>query len=504
MPTNSYDAIVIGDDLATATTAALCARRGLRTLWLTQADRPARYQVGSYRLPLEPMLWPIAPGNAAERIVRELAIDHALRRRYREHRVVAQLIGPDLRVDLVADAPLWSRELEREFGPAAPAVEELWRRAAAAEPALAPLATTEHAFPALGFWERRDVRKILDSTSASAEQVGEALGRIPEDLRGVIAALAAVGQRTGECRPLSLARALTAWRGGCLPLRGDGDAVRDLIAEKFALAGGERRAAVAVELTQGWNKISGVRLSNGEELGAGQVLAALSPTALIGMLGKKPPKELVELATKTDLIGYRYTLNLVVDQAGVPEGMSPVVIAVMDPSKPLVGANAFSVHCSEPDDTGRVVVTIATILPAGAPLDDDTLGRECTALRRALLARLDLVMPFYGRHAMLLHSPHQVDPPEVPGGTAGVEGPRGGGAYAMREVWRAGLEDGIGLAAMPYHTGIKNLSLTGMQIAPGLGLEGELVAGWSAGKLACAIAGKKKDYLRDETVGAAG
>jgi hypothetical protein len=30
-----------------------------------------------------------------------------------------------------------------------------------------------------------------------------------------------------------------------------------------------------------------------------------------------------------------------------------------------------------------------------------------------------------------------------------------------------------------------------------------VVAGWSAAKVACAIAGKKKDYLRDEVVGAA-
>jgi hypothetical protein len=38
---------------------------------------------------------------------------------------------------------------------------------------------------------------------------------------------------------------------------------------------------------------------------------------------------------------------------------------------------------------------------------------------------------------------------------------------------------------------------------PSLGVEGAMAAGWSAAKVACAIAGKKKDYLRDETVGAA-
>ena len=57
---------------------------------------------------------------------------------------------------------------------------------------------------------------------------------------------------------------------------------------------------------------------------------------------------------------------------------------------------------------------------------------------------------------------------------------------------------------LTYQTGLKNLTLTGEQLVPSLGIEGALVAGWSAAKVACAIAGKKKDYLRDETVGAAG
>ena len=57
--------------------------------------------------------------------------------------------------------------------------------------------------------------------------------------------------------------------------------------------------------------------------------------------------------------------------------------------------------------------------------------------------------------------------------------------------------------ALPYVTGLKNLTLTGDQILPVLGLEGALAAGWSAAKVACALAGKKKDYLRDEVVGAA-
>jgi hypothetical protein len=73
----------------------------------------------------------------------------------------------------------------------------------------------------------------------------------------------------------------------------------------------------------------------------------------------------------------------------------------------------------------------------------------------------------------------------------------------MAPIWRGQLAQTADTGALPYTTGIKNLTLTGDQILPSLGVEGALVSGWSAAKVACAIAGKKKDYLRDEVVGAA-
>ena len=90
----------------------------------------------------------------------------------------------------------------------------------------------------------------------------------------------------------------------------------------------------------------------------------------------------------------------------------------------------------------------------------------------------------------------------MPGGRGSYDVPRNL-PLAMTPVWQGSLAATAETGALPYTTGLKNLTLTGDQVLPGLGIEGSLVAGWSAAKVACAIAGKKKDYLRDEVVGAA-
>jgi hypothetical protein len=504
MPTNSYDAIILGDDLAALTCATLCARRGLRTLWLPLDDRPSRYPVGPHKLPVEPLLWPARGGKGGERVLKELGLDLAVRRKARDLRLTAQVCAPNLRIDVAGDAEAFAREVDRELasGPAA-AVCAAWNGAAGVSAALDALITGDAAFPGIGFWERRDTGKLAAKLGADAAAWWQAATGALTD-PGAHAAV--IGPAVIACSDpgpaaAAAARALDMWRTGVTPLRGDGDAVRELMIEKLTGAGGEIRPGQVAELTMSWGKIGAVVLDRGEELGAGQVIAALPPGVLFELLGKKAPRRLAELQEGLTFVGRRYTLNLVMDQAGVPEGMAPIVMNIV-PGRPPVADAAFAIHVGEPDDGGRVVVSLSALL--ADPVEDETgLARAADALRKALIGRLDEIMPFFRRHLVMVHSPHQAAPPEVPGGRGGHEAPRGL-PYPMREIWRGDTEGGAGIAALPYTTGIKNLTLTGGQILPGLGVEGELVAGWSSAKIAHAISGKKKDYLRDEVVGAGG
>ncbi len=497
MPSNSYDLVVLGDDLAALVCATLCARRGMRTLVLGD-DRPARYTLGPHKLPVEPLIWPSGAGTASERVLKELHAELAVRRKLREPKIPGQLVAPDLRVDLGADRV--ASELLRELGPVSEGWLEGWTRGGEIARSLDVLLASEHAFPGVGFFERREVAKLADSTAESAGAWWKSVEGQPA--APIWRALAAIALRHPAAPPAAVARAIDQWRAGPIAVRGDGDALRELLLEKLSTAGGEVRAGKVTELGVSWGKLSSLTLASGDDIGCGQIVASRSPRELAELLGKKAPKRLGELADGLAVVGYRYTLNIVIDEAGLPEHMAPTVAVIAGPDKDPVGDAAFSIHVGEPDDTGRVVATIATVLPSDGAMDPDRQPAQMTALRARLWNRLAEVMPFFERHLVLAHSPFEATPPHVPGGRGSYDVPRNL-PLAMVPVWGGAIAQTADLGALTYTTGVKNLTLTGDQVLPALGVEGALASGWSAAKVACAIAGKKKDYLRDEVVGAA-
>jgi hypothetical protein len=499
VPSNSYDLVVLGDDLAALVCATLCARRGMRTLVLGD-ERPARYTLGPHKLPVEPVIWPVGAGSAAERILKELHAELAMRRKLREPRIAAQLVAPELRVDLGSDRV--AGELARELGTAGEPVVARWQRARDVARLFDPLFASDHAFPAVGFLERREVARLVELAAAGTATWWADAQADPH--AAIWAGLGAVLLRHPDPPPGAIARALDAWFAGPPALRGDGDAIRELLVEKLTTAGGEVRAGTISDANISFfGKLLSFTLANGDEIGAGQVVASRTPAQLVELLGKKAPKRLAELAEVTAIVGYRYAINIVLDEAGLPEHMAPTVAVLAAPDKPPVGDAAFTIHVGETDDAGRVIVTLAAVLQADGQLEPDRLVSKCMALRAGLWRRLSDVMPFFEKHLVLAHSPFEATPPQVPGGRGSYDVPRNL-PLAMAPVWGGNLAGTTDLGAVPYLSGLKNLTLTGDQILPSSGLEGALVAGWSAAKVACALAGKKKDYLRDEVVGAAG
>lgn len=513
MPSVSYDVVVSGDDLASVITATLCARRGLRTLLLAPDGATGHYPLGPFRLPIDPVLWPKS-SSAINRVMRELRIDLAAKRKFRDNALTMHIVAPDFRVAVTENL---QAELQRELGDAnADTVMTSWHASASAARALDVLVGDEHGFPGGGFFERRELVKLSNIVERATHGIASGWRKATETRAPWFAALAALWQRYpsgstdtssgGEAsssnhsdgaHDVMTARALDTLATGVLAMRGNADALRELILERFTGAGGDVRVGRATDCTFSWGKITGLTLNNGDQIGAAQWLFGLAPTELVSVLSKKAPRKLEEFALAANIIGYRYTLNMVIDETGLPEGMAPIVLSLPSAEQP-----GFALTVAEPDDKGRCLVCIAATVMTGAPLSAEDQREEAARLRRKIWQQLETIMPFFERHVVVSHSPHDGWAPMAVG-AAPFDAPRGY-PIVMRPIWKAGLEDSLGVGAMPYATGIKNVTLCGDQILPALGIEGDFVSAWTAAKIACAIAGKKKDYLRDEVVGTAG
>jgi hypothetical protein len=274
---------------------------------------------------------------------------------------------------------------------------------------------------------------------------------------------------------------------------GDWTGLREIFLDKFASHNGELRTGAPAEITMAWSRVTGVLLEDGEELGAQHVLCALPVAEVLRLTGKKASKKLQQLSGSVVPGGYRYTLNLVVAEDAIPEGMARTVLVVADPERPLIGENAIALHVAEPDDQARVIVTVSAICPV--PPSEAAIGEALDDLRVAIGEQLEQVMPFVADHVLMAHSPHEATAPLGTDAVPDLPGP-----LLPEPVWTCRPDPALGLAGLPYGVGIKQLSLASSQVLPGLGLEGDFTVGWCAAKLACASLGKKKDLLKEEVL----
>jgi phytoene dehydrogenase-like protein len=487
MPRESYDVVVLGDELAGLVAATLCARRGLRVLLGQVAPRRTSYAIAGIRLPTEPLLLAGLGGTAARRVLDELHFFHLIKRKLRPSTPALQLTSPDARMDLDADDAAIARVAARELGDASRFAAQL-EQAAALSRGVDRVVEGTPVVPPIGFWDRREIGKVAGSIADDAAAWHADLGDGPGALLAALPGALATGAPPDGVGPLAAARALDLLRQGAPRLVGDHETLREIFLDKFASHSGEVRTVEPAAITTSWGKANGVALVGGDELGAGHVIAACPIDALSPWLDGRAAKKLAELTPGTEPAGYRYTLHLVMDAIGVPEGMGGLLLALRDPAASAIGGNAIALHVAPPDEQARVVVTAQAIAPPPAGRD---LEQVLAEVRAEVRRGIERVMPFSAGHIRLAHSPNQAAPAEGVDVELAVVAP-------PRPLWRARDGGALGLAALDYATGVKGLTLASSQILPGLGIEGELLAGWSAARVACEASGKKRDFLQGE------
>jgi hypothetical protein len=478
---SSYDAIAIGDELATLLAAGLLARRGARVVLICPS--PEGIHLTS---PPVPLVIGHASARTIQRVFQELELSEPfsalLSPLGNTLAAPPQVVLPDARFDLDGEQG-FRASVARELKGAElrAAVESTTEELRAVSRALEELLSEDLCFPADSFWSRRQEHRRsarlpcgpLDRLTAPTEAAARAL----------LAAPAWLGCELDPANPtaLAMARSLDGWLSGLHMLLGGRGALAELVLGRLAQLGVERRPWPSVlRLHGGLVGVRSVELDDGVQL-RGETIVVGAPLARLLTWTDSPPRKLRELNKAVVPVGYRYVLHARFHEAGIPEGIGSCVAARSSLDSPAQGDNMLSLQLAPPDENGLVALTASALVPAQV----DGSIPDFSSVRPLLWSRTAELMPFCERHLVVADSPHDRLPPLGRGGTTDAAAPAGKLVPTTpTAVWSSTVDHALDIAAAPLRVGWSNVIVATRQNVPALGLEGELITAWSAARLA--------------------
>ncbi len=481
MATSFYDVVILGGDLAATVAGAVLAHRGFRVL---AAGVPVeeRYAIGPYNLPRAPMAFVGLESPTLKRVVSELNLVQLLRRRLEPNRPAFQLLLPDHRID-VGDEIV--REIARELPSASADFESLSTRMSEISSALEAILSQDLILPPEGFWDRRDANRVGARLPDDATDLGAPLAA-DHPLRALIRLPAAFASDLSSPGAISQARICDLHRRGTFRIDGGRQGLRSLLLERLKTHSGEVRPDLiptAIEVKRG--RAEAIRFDGrADSVGCGHVLCGMGAAEVAALLsGDKEPKRLAEgAAVKPG--AWRYLLHLVAPLDALPDALGRFAFSLANGvDAPLTDGNALALHLA--DGYGQHAVLSVEALAT------DPSPESLLKLRAVVRERLDALFPFVDKHLLLVHSPHDGLAPER---ATGHPAPP---PVPPEPLWSFPDERTLGVGGLSHGTGLKNVLLASRQILPGLGIEGELAAGWGAARLIL-----QKERKRDLVKGA--
>jgi phytoene dehydrogenase-like protein len=473
-----YDVVILGGDLAATVAGAVLAHRGFRVL-VAGAPVEERYSIGPYNLPRAPLAFVGVESPSLRRVVAELNLIQLLRRRLEPNRPAFQLLLSDSRIDVGDDV---TRELARELPSAVGEFDALSAKMSEISNSLEAILNQDLILPPDGFWDRRDANRVGARLPDDETDLGAPL---PADhpLRALVRLPAAFAGDLAEAGAISQARLTDLHRRGTHRIDGGRQGLRSLLLERLKTHSGEVRPdlnPIAIEVKRG--RADTVRFDGKDSVGCGHVLCGMGAGRVAELLeGDKPPKRLLE-AAEIKPAAWKYLLHLVAPLDALPDALGRYALALGDRvDGSLLNGNALALHLA--DGYGQhAVLSVEALASEATP-------EALAVLRGRVRARLDALFPFVDKHLLLVHSPHDGLPPER--ATEFVAPP----AIAPEPLWAINENRTLGVGGLPHATGLKNVLLASRQVLPGLGLEGELAAGWGAARLILQKE-KKRDLVK--------
>ena len=501
MTADYYDVVILGTEIGPLACAALLARRGSRVLVIGQGTPAPSYQAGSFRLPTRPFTLLGRGTPAVQRVLAELAMKQRVASLSAGTDASFQVALPGHRFEVSHDQGRIESESEREFPEVRRPIEDFHSNLARLSEVFGELCQRDLMWPPETFFERRDFAKAsralaFDKHGRGQDPLAELPERHPFRLVARAPARFADGMDPDTQTPLRLMRLYANWYRGSLGLRSGLPGLWDLLVDRIRTAGGVVRPGEQIDgVSFSRGAVTGVRVAaSGTQIGCSYVIAGIDLVRLLPLMPERQLwEQLFERVGEPQPRYARFMLNLIVRPHGVPLGLSRDVFFVRDSSALLSGDNLLHVqHGPSLGNAGRLLC-VEALLPRRHVEDDGYLQR----FRERLIESLSDLVPFLRMHLLAMDSPHDGRPPTdcVTGRDLACPQPWTRGRRSMPIVYGYPAARALGLCAVPVRAPIKRLLLCNEQVVPGLGLEGTMLAAWSAARVVTR-ADKKPRWVR--------
>ncbi len=471
-----YDVIVLGGQLGGPLAAALLAKRNHRVLYIDHDGLGPGYEHDGWLLPYSPFVSPpLKAMPVVEEALHELGLNTTVQRALRPHEPELQLVFPKHRLDLHADAARRLAELVREFGDEGTRIDAVLTRTAAQHEQSDRFLKEVENLPPMGLfgpWKlRREIARRPELQEVPALEGQGDPERLIQALLPFVTWLDAPASPLARTRPLSqVLKAPSRWPGGR-------DALRELLVKRLVDLGGD---VVSRETSDAWiveqlnferSKLVGVQLLQSKNVfKAGAFIAATDAGALRRLVpDKKHHRKLTEAFDLVETKRYLFTVNWVVAEELLPRGMGELLITQ---AQDELGTLLVQVHparkATGEEDPSLRVLCAGVFVPAGTrDLGEDHLQ----GLKAQIELELERLIPF-ARGRLQLSSAPYLD-------AGGVRGSR----LLPHPLLSIDTESFAGVTGLKPRTPVKNLFLASREVLPGLGFEGELLAGIRAARL---------------------
>lgn len=484
-----YDVIVLGSQLGGALAAALLAKRNHRVLLIDHDGTGTGYEHGGFVLPYGPSIAPsLKAMPSVEEAFTELGLTTAVQRALRPHVPELQLILPRHRVDLHNDPARRRNELAREFGETAEGLLSALTATTSQHEASDAFFKEQPALPPDGFFEAWGLKKKIGQ-HPGLETHPRLSNNTPPGalLRGLLPFLVYLDQPSS---PLALTRPLSQALQAPQRFPGGNEGLRELLVRRLTELGGDvltretSESFVVEEISFDGARFAGVKLVRSDVIyRASCMVAAMDSGALRRLVtDRKRHRGLLEQLDAASTKSILFSVNWVVPTNALPRGMGELLLMDTEDSelKPLlIQVHPARTTGGKEDESLRVVCAGAFVPANVRELGEDHLQ----ALAKRIDAQLEHLMPFSQEKRVLRSAPY-LD-------ASGVRGSR----LMPHPLYSFEAEAFLGVTGLKQRTPAKNILLAGREVLPGLGLEGELLAGMRAARLVQEML-KKKNPLK--------